>query len=165
MLAWVECGTATFLVFALAAWWCYLGQQKHEVLRLTHAITSADCAEIELLLMEGADLDSVRSCTGEPGVIAVVKAALDGKCGHESAARVIGILLSRGAEVDERGTEWKSALIHAAASGDTELCDLLLRYGADATSKDVFGRTAADWAERGGYRSIAASLRRTPYML
>src|SRR5574340_179677 len=100
--------------------------------------------------MEGAELDSVRSCTGEPGVIAVVKAALEGKCGHQSAARAIEILLSRGAEADERGTEWKSALIHAAASGDTELCDLLLRYGADATITDVFGRTAADWAERGG---------------
>ena len=58
-------------------------------------------------------------------------------------------------QVDRRG---KSALIWAAASGDSGTIDLLLRYGADPFVVDREGETALHLAARAGCRQCIATL-------
>jgi ankyrin repeat protein len=68
-------------------------------------------------------------------------------------------LLDRGVAVNaapERGT---TALHVAAFHGRSELVELLLERGADATARDaVFGGTAAGWAHAGGHPELAERL-------
>ena len=66
----------------------------------------------------------------------------------------VRLLVSHGANINEPGTEWKTALMHAAANGNRDLCNVLLSYRADPVAGDVFGRTAADWADFTGFHVL-----------
>ncbi len=61
--------------------------------------------------------------------------------------------------MNEGGAEWKTALMHAAAKGWRDICELLLAHGADPARRDLFGRTAVHWAEAGGNPNLALFLR------
>jgi ankyrin repeat protein len=87
----------------------------------------------------------VKSCAGEPE-------------GGGFLREAIRLLTSHGADINEPGTEWKTPLMHAAATGNWDLCALLLSYGADANAGDMFGRTAAYWAQYHGHGRIAFRL-------
>jgi ankyrin repeat protein len=39
------------------------------------------------------------------------------------------------------------AKTNAILSGETKIIDLLCKYGADLTHKDVYGKTVYDWAK------------------
>ncbi|TMW57339.1 hypothetical protein Poli38472_003264 [Pythium oligandrum] len=70
--------------------------------------------------------------------------------GQEEAVQ---FLLTSGASVDEIDTTASrtTALIDAARAGQGGVCALLVRYGADASHKDIAGDTAFHWAARRGH--------------
>lgn len=53
-----------------------------------------------------------------------------------------------------------TALHLGASSGRSDICDRLLRCGADAAARDASGRTAADVARASGHAQLAAALSR-----
>lgn len=152
VLAWALAGGGTVAAGALwlACW--YRWQSKAEATRLLRAIWRGDTDELALLWAERAYPDAVRDWFGDPPLIFAVRRS-------EAAAR---LLLARGVDVDERGAGWMTALMHAAASGDWSLCELLLAHGADPDARDAFGREAAWWAEYKGNAAVAGRLRRAP---
>jgi ankyrin repeat protein len=159
MLAWFVSGLASTLAIAAIVWVCHERQRRHEAARIVNAIANKDQPELSLLLAEGADFRSVAEWFGEPALIVAVKsfAAETGDGGFTEEA--VRLLITHGAEVNERGTEWKTALMHAAANGNWGLCTLLLSYGADSAAPDMFGRTAAYWAQHNGHNRTASLLR------
>ena len=56
----------------------------------------------------------------------------------------------------DRGEHW-TALMFAAAEGQTEVVKLLLAAGADATLKDVDGDTARNFAAQNGHTETVAA--------
>jgi ankyrin repeat protein len=57
-------------------------------------------------------------------------------------------LCAHGAELDTRDdTQW-TPLMHAANTGRTKICEMLLALGADPSLKDERGETALDYARQ-----------------
>jgi ankyrin repeat protein len=52
---------------------------------------------------------------------------------------VVQILLERGAEINSNHEIWGSVLRHAAANGEPEIVELLIRHGADVNAQGPFG--------------------------
>ncbi len=156
-LAWVGTAMASVLVLATLLWGCHEWQRRYEAGRIVKAVESRDEAELLMLLVEGADFDSVREWFGEPALILAVKRAGLDETGF--AREAVSLFASHGASVNEPGTEWKTALMHAAGAGHWDLCATLLAHGADPAARDMFGRTAADWAQSAGHNRTASLLR------
>jgi ankyrin repeat protein len=150
LVEWLGTGIGSVLVVATVLWRFREWQQRHEAGRIVKAIEAEDDVELSMLLAEGADIHSVREWFGEPALIMAVK---------HSTLEAVRRLALHGASINEPGTEWKTALMHAAGKGDRDLCLVLLSDGADPGACDMFGRTAADWAQHGGHHRLASILR------
>jgi hypothetical protein len=159
MIAWLEVGLVWLGGFGAALWLWLRWLRKHEAARIAHAVAAGDTAELALLLVEKVDLKSVPEYFGEPALILAVNTALTGCPDTPSTADAISVLLSHGADIDERGTEWRTALMHAAAAGRRDLCAMLLARGADAGAREMLGRTAADLAVQHGHVALASFVR------
>jgi len=109
-----------------------------------------------MLLVERVDFHSVREWFGESALSLAVKSS--GSEPTDFGREVVRLFVSHRA--DEPGAEWKTALMHAAACGNWDLCAALLAHGADPAARDIVGRTAADWAQCEGYNRIASTLRK-----
>jgi hypothetical protein len=158
--AWLGTAVASILVVIAALWGCYEWQRRHEAARIVIAIETEDDEELRLLLAERTNFRSVAEWFGEPALIILTK-SFTGASGDATFVRdAVGLLISFGANVNEPGTEWRTALMYAAGNGDRDLCITLLSHGADVTAHDMFGRTPADWARIGGHDRIASLLRR-----
>jgi ankyrin repeat protein len=68
-------------------------------------------------------------------------------------------LVSHGAEVNHKGSDGRSALMWACASGKIETVMYLLEQGADYTLTNSEGLTALDWAEDAEHKEIAELIR------
>ncbi len=83
---------------------------------------------------------------------------------HAAAARhntrMVGDLLSRGADPDAEQGAGITALHEAAYHGDREIAELLLGYGANPRVKTADGKTAADLATERGHAALADQLAR-----
>jgi hypothetical protein len=146
MLGWF---TAGFASVALCVWHWYRWQQQQEAMRFVRALAAGDTAEVRMMLVERIDLRLVREWFGDPALV------LAARCGH-----AVELLLSNGADANERGSSWLTALMHAAAAGDEHLCGVLLAHGAHPDARDLFGRAADWWAEQAGHDSAARMLRK-----
>lgn len=73
----------------------------------------------------------------------------------------VKLLLERGAEVNERGPNSRTALHVAAVAGSAEVLDLMLAHGGDATLKDDEGKTPADLAREARKQATLALLEGT----
>jgi ankyrin repeat protein len=156
--AWLCTAIAPVLVMPIIVWGCYEYQRRHEAGRIVRAIEAEDDRELLFLLLEGTDVHSVREWFGEPALILAVQSSFSDEGGF--AEEAVRLLVSHGANVNEPGTEWKTALMHAAANGNRGLCNVLLSYGADPAALDMIGWTAADWADCAGFHRVAHLLRK-----
>jgi len=158
LLAWLSTVIASVLVVSTVLWVCHEYQRRHEAGRIVKAIEAEDDRELLLLLVEGVDFHSVAEWFGEPALVLAVQSAVSDESGF--AGEAVRLLVSHGAKINEPGTEWKTALMHAAANGNRHLCDVLLSYGADPAARDMVGRTAADLADCAGFHPVACLLRK-----
>lgn len=158
MPAWLAFGFTSPFALAAGLWFWYRWQRRREVTCIVNAICAADAVELSLLLAGKPPLDSVAEQFGEPALILVLKSLAAGRCGMCFALKTFCLLLSHGADVNESGTEWKTALMHAGAAGYWDLCEILLSFGANPDARDMFGRTAVEWAEYGRHGELARRL-------
>ena len=158
LLAWVCTAIAPALLVTVVLWGCHECQRRHEAGRIVKAMEAEDGTELLTLLVEGTDFHSVRDCFGEPALILAVQAAGSHDCGF--AEEAVRLFVGHGANVNEPGGEWKTALMHAARNGNQDLCNVLLSYGADPAARDMVGQTAADWADSAGFHRVAYLLRK-----
>lgn len=68
------------------------------------------------------------------------------------------LLLSRKAMVNAPAPGGETPLMMAALGGYKDMVDLLLKQGADITTRDLKGQSAADWARNGKSASLATEL-------
>ncbi|CAB3860681.1 MULTISPECIES: ankyrin repeat domain-containing protein [Achromobacter] len=68
------------------------------------------------------------------------------------------LLLSKKAMVNAPAPGGETPLMMAALGGSKEMVDLLLKAGADVTTRDLKGQSAADWARNGKSASLATEL-------
>lgn len=74
-------------------------------------------------------------------------------------ADIAAVLLTAGADAVARTSSGDDSLLLAAASGQHEICKLLVRqHGADPFSKDSQGKSAVDKAVEAGYKELANML-------
>ena len=74
-------------------------------------------------------------------------------------AKAAGLLIDGGADVDAaESTEGFTSLMTAAALGQTEVVQLLLRRGADKNLSDADGDTALSHAKNAGHQEIVKLL-------
>ena len=151
-------GLTSLLVAAATLWVCYEWQRRCGAARIVNAIKAEDEAKLLLLLTESRHLKSIAEWFSEPALILALKALPAGSDAVGFAEKAAILLISHGADVNEPGNEWKTALMHAAARGHWGMCALLLSHGADANAHDMFGRTAACWAQLGGHERVASAL-------
>jgi hypothetical protein len=121
----------------------------HEI---TQLILGAPSSLITLTLSEGKSSDVNHASGIDAAALAQVR-----------AGDVVGVeeSLRRGSlqanDVLDSQQAWR-ALHFAAFDGHTQLADLLLRYGADASLQGVNGMTAADIARNNGHHPLAHRL-------
>jgi len=149
VLRWTAAVIGMLAAIVLCIRWWRRWQSKAEALLIVRAIDADDTEELRLLWAHRSSAEAVREWFGDPALVLAVR---------QSTASV-RVLLSLGADVDECGVGWMTALMHAAGAGDVELCRLLLDYGADPSACDGFGRPAAWWAESAGHDRLARMLR------
>ena len=73
-------------------------------------------------------------------------------------AKVVALLLSRGAAIEARSPNGTTALMMAARYGTEPSVTLLLEHNADATTRNERGMNAADFARSAGRESLAKRL-------
>ena len=101
--------------------------------------------------------DVLRWLVSIPGAHASGALAQSARVGNVEA---VGLLLRCGVPVDDSDKMGMTGLMWAANQGYATVVDLLLANGANTTLRSrVPNRTAADWADSGGYTDIAAKLR------
>lgn len=100
---------------------------------LTYAIYHAPLQLIAQLLEAGAD-PNWPSDDGFPPLIATLTCSqpAPGTTVRDDVHQILGLLLTAGADVDQRGVNDYTPLHLAAAQGDLATVDLLLAHGADA---------------------------------
>jgi hypothetical protein len=67
----------------------------------------------------------------------------------------VRLALADGAQIDARGPDGRTGLMHAAAHGSVELVQLLLSKGANLTASDSGGRTPIMYAAYSGHYETA----------
>jgi uncharacterized protein len=101
---------------------------------LWYALVARDPSSARLLLDHGADLDG-----------AGIRRSL-GYIADRNDTELLKQLLRRGAQVDARDLDGRTALICAAASRAHEAARVLIAHGADPNAMDDFGMTARRFA-------------------
>jgi len=99
---------------------------------LMFAAESGDSLSLQLLILNGADLEYTQVENTTPLLVAVLNQQFS--CAH--------LLLQSGANPNHKDDYGGSALLYAAALNDYALADLLLFYGADPTVRDKQGNDA-----------------------
>src|SRR3972149_4322946 len=90
------------------------------------------------------------------GYTAMIGAAVEGK------KKIVGLLLTNGAQIDGRDIWSRTALMHAAQRGRTPTVALLLAKGADIGAINDKGETALMLARYNGQREIVELIEQWP---
>ena len=110
------------------------------------ALAAAGCHStvVRSILADGVNVNGA-----EGDVVPLVSAAGD------SCVEVVQMLLDRGARVDAKDHDGRTALIKASQAGHLEMVRLLLQHGADINIRDGNGRTGWTFAAMSGRLDIA----------
>ena len=130
------------------------GPQGGGEIVLEYAIYHGPPAFVRALLAHGADAN-YGDHAGFPSLIAALCRA------GEDRYEVIKLLLSRGADIQQRGINDYTPLHYAAATDDAKAVVLLLAHGADPAARTRIdaGNTPLEEAEMLGHRATARVLR------
>jgi ankyrin repeat protein len=127
--------------------------QGHE--DVVAVLRAAGAREPELDERERLEVAYMR---GEEDIAAPPPPGLVVRAAENRRPDVVRLVLSRGADVDERD-DGRTALHAAAWNDDAELVELLIERGADPSIRDDrFDATPAGWAEHHGHTELAARL-------
>ncbi|MBK5294351.1 MAG: ankyrin repeat domain-containing protein [Acidobacteriia bacterium] len=86
-----------------------------------------DVEKARLLIARGAKVDAVSTLTGRTALLIAA--------GRPGAARIVQLLLDKGADPKARDREGLTAVIRAAHNGDAETVKLLIARGADVNAR------------------------------
>lgn len=129
---------------------------------LVYAVYHSPLAFVGELLDSGADPDG-KDGDGFPPLIAALTCIVPspGAPIRHDVPELVELLLSRGADVGQRGINDDTPLHLAAAQGDLAMIDLLLRHGADPNEITHIDdmETPLELAERAGHGEAADRLR------
>jgi hypothetical protein len=113
------------------------------------AVYREQTATVEALLARGAKVD-------KPGWTPLHYAAEVG------AVRLAQVLVDAGARIDSRAPNDTTPLMMAARNGHGAMARWLLERGADRSARNAIGWTAAEFARRGDFTTLAAQLAAPP---
>ena len=109
---------------------------------------------VAVLIEGGADVGAWTSNTFHNQPLHAAVAGSD----PETRLTIARMLLDAGAEPGIQQSDGSTPLMSAARHGDEALVDLLVGAGADSTTRDQGGRTAADHAREAGSVELAKKL-------
>ena len=118
------------------------------------AVESGKLDIARMLLEHGADPNAGDAVTKNSPLMAAVR--------DESRILLVPELIRRGADVDERNAELRTALMFAAEAGSDQAVQALLDRNAVVAARDNMSRNALMYAVRNGHAKVAALLLRKP---
>jgi uncharacterized protein len=129
--------------------------QREADTRLLQAAQQGDLALVKTAIAEGANVN-YRSTNGLSPLLQTLSGA---SAPMDSSRReCLAFLLERGAQIDTRDNDRRTALIYAARAGDLETVRLLVEASAFLKIRDRFNKTALLYAAEGHHRDIVAYL-------
>jgi ankyrin repeat protein len=93
-------------------------------------------------------------------MLAQIEAARLGQAAADGKIEQVKLLISEGADVNEKTTTGDTPLHYAVRYGHEDVAELLISKGADVNAKSKFGYTPLDLAVMRGYTEIAELLRK-----
>lgn len=111
---------------------------------LFEAIHNIDIVSLNVLLAEGAEVDTSDEAGNTPLMLA-------SKIGNP---RIIKIILAHNPDINRKNHGGESALMIASENGQYHIADQLIEQGADINAKNADGLTAMQIAVRNGHPQI-----------
>jgi ankyrin repeat protein len=118
---------------------------------LIEAVKNIDLVSLNVLLAEGADIDTTDRHGNTPLMIA-------SKIGNP---RMLRIILAHSPDVNTKNNRGETSLMIAAENGQYEVAKNLVEKGAEKYAKNEAGFTPAELAARNGHTQILNLLRDT----
>lgn len=116
---------------------------------LIEAVSNIDLISLNVLLAEGANIDTVDHNGNTPLMISA-------KIGNP---RILNILLAHNPDLNQKNNDGNTALMIAAEHGQLFIAEKLIDRGADLYSKNADGFTPLEIAKRNGHAAILDLLR------
>lgn len=111
---------------------------------LIDAVSNIDLISLNVLLSEGASIDTVDQDGNTPLMIA-------SKIGNP---RIVKILLAHNPDVNKKNNSGNTALMIASEHGQAFVVEQLIVKGADPNAKNAMGFTSLEIAKRNGHAAI-----------
>ncbi|MDZ7772702.1 MAG: ankyrin repeat domain-containing protein [Balneolaceae bacterium] len=144
---------ALLLIPALAMGWQQTGDEDFTLKNnLFEAIESIDYISLNLLLAEGAPVDTVDEKGNSPLMLAA-------KIGNP---RILKIVLANEPEINHTNEAGRTALMIASEHGLVSVVESLLRHGARTGHIDGNGNTALTLASKFGYEEVVRLIQSQP---
>lgn len=116
---------------------------------LIDAVSNIDLISLNVLLSEGASIDTVDQNGNTPLMIAA-------KIGNP---RILKILLVHNPNLNKKNSAGNTALMIASEHGQAFVVEQLIAKGADPNAKNAMGFTSLEIAKRNGHAAIVDLLR------
>ncbi len=142
----------TILIALSSSFSATANNTTHEITvaeNIIEAIKDIDIVSLNVLLAEGAKVDTVDNEGNTPLMIAA-------KIGNP---RMMEIILAHNPELNARNNQGDTALMIASAQGVLDVTRQLLNKGADATLKNANGFNSVEIALRNGHRDVSRLIR------
>lgn len=128
------------------------------MVRLFQGARQGDLALLKAAVAAGADVN----CRGTNGLTPLLQTVSAATAPFEPERRhCVAFLLERGAEVDAKDSDGRTALIYAVRAGDLETVRMLVDAGAVIKRRDRFHMTAMLYAAKGRQREMVIYLGQT----
>lgn len=116
---------------------------------IIEAVKNIDIVSLNVLLAEGATVDTVDEAGNTPLMLAA-------KIGNP---RMLDIILRHNPQINERNNDGNTALMISSEMGVVEISRTLIKHGADLSMKNSDGLSPVQIALRHGHRDIAKLMR------